>query len=218
MKQITKNQARFVALQFIQQYFQHEKQFIVDYQSNHQVERLRSLQESASYFSVSRNFKKQHDPSEAKHDRLVPVLQILDRIRDKPCDDIVSLVNETESQLSSKYGDKSVLSATTKFLWLSGFHNTRIYDSQAKKALGFNPNQKDYQRFVEEWDKQFSINREIIERVLLEMALEPNLINYLDYDEVSKDELDTILIDEIIIARIFDMYLWQEGSGASSEK
>lgn len=218
MKQITKNQARFVAFQFLQQYFRHEKKFIFDYQSNHQVERLRSLQESANYFSVSRNFQKHYDPSEAKHDRLLHVLQILDRIRDKPCDDIVSLVNKTEKSLSSKYGDKSVLSATTKFLWLSGFHNTRIYDSQAKKALGFNPNQKDYQRFVEEWDKQFSLNKEIIERVLLEMALEPNLINYLDYEEVSKDELDTILIDEIIIARIFDMYLWQEGSGASSEK
>ena len=219
MEIITESQVRFVAFQYIKQYFQFEKKFILDYNSVDDRDRLGSLQASANYFSVSRTFPKKFDPSEAKHDRLMPVLQILDRIReDKPCNDIVSLVKDTEKSLSSKYGDKSVLSATTKFLWLKGYFNVRVFDSQAKKALGFKQNYKSYDGFVKQWNEHFKQNKFIIEKVVAEMALEPNLIDYLCYDKMSGGELDALLKKEIIIARIYDMYLWQEGSVAAGRQ
>ena len=219
MNLITKSQARFVAFQFIKQYFQFEKKFIRDYNSQDVNIRLKSLQASANYFSVSRTFPSKFDPSQDKKDRLRPVINVLDKItKDKSFEGIVDLVNDTEQSLSSEYGNKLVLSATTKFLWLKGCFNVRIYDSQAKRALGFKQNYKSYNGFLKKWEEQFDQNKFIIEKVVTEMALDPNLIDYLSFENVSSGELDALLRDEKIIARIFDMYLWHEGGVAANEK
>jgi len=219
MNLITKSQARFVAFQFIRQYFQFEKKFIRDYNSQDVNIRLQSLQASANYFSVSRTFPSKFDPSQDKKDRLRPVINVLDKItKDKSFEGIVDLVNDTEQSLSSEYGNKLVLSATSKFLWLKGYYNVRIFDSQAKRALGFKQNYKNYKNFVKQWNKQFEQNKFIIEKVVAEMALEPNLIDYLSFEEMSKDELDALLKNEIIIARIYDLFIWQIGQVGNNEK
>jgi len=77
---ITESQARFVAFQYIKQFFQFEQKFILDYNSQDDELRLKSLQSSANYFSVSRTFPTMFDPSQEKKDRLRPVLNVLDDI------------------------------------------------------------------------------------------------------------------------------------------
>jgi hypothetical protein len=45
-------------------------------------------------------------------------------------------IEKTSSQISSSYGDRGTLSLTTKFFWLKFRSPIKIYDSQARAALG----------------------------------------------------------------------------------
>ena len=99
-------------------------------------EKLAALKNTGGFYRVARNLPSEYDEKKGLS-RYEPVLDIIDSL--KPIqfeNNPVKEIRQIEKRISEKYGDRSVLSLTTKFLWIKIKQPILIYDSQARIAVG----------------------------------------------------------------------------------
>ncbi len=165
-----------------------------------------ALKNAAVFYGVARNLPREYDVDK-KLNRYQPILKILDSVDNNTFNEgLIKKIQAVEKKISKAYGNRGVLSLTTKFLWLKIKHPILIYDSQAKKALGEPDNLEEY---YTEWRKEFKKNKNNIEKVCSEL---PKLYLYtISPKDLKKEEIRSLTKQTWFHERVFDIYLWNKG-------
>lgn len=113
-----------------------EHAFVTALADSDTQQRLAALQRAGGYFKSARCFKRTYDVGVGLP-RLQPVLEGLDRlalgaVTEHP---LGSVVRDLRRDLGRPYGNRDLLSAATKFLWLLRRDVVIIHDSQVRLAL-----------------------------------------------------------------------------------
>lgn len=169
--------------------------------------RRSALLEAGAYFRVARNLPSSHE-TKAGVARYQLILEILDQLGPIDHANVVSKVMETECSISKNYGFRKVLSLTTKFMWLKARSPVRIYDRQARLALGTRDG--DYQEFNEAFSEFFTAHsRQVTDSC---HALR-NVVNYSVKPNMTTDALEMLTSEAWFQERVVDIYLWHKGAG-----
>lgn len=167
--------------------------------------RLSALQRAGGYFKIARSFRLVYDVGLGLK-RFEPALTVLDRIpsNDVSAATLVATVNDLRRELGRPYGDRDVLSAATKFLWLRHPDVVIIHDSQARIALG--APYGDYRGYVRLWLLEYEGHREAISAACGRLAA----------TSPRHSGVRTVARTEWFQRRVFDIHLWKSGAPKSA--
>jgi hypothetical protein len=173
-------------------------------------EKLTTLKNASGFYRVARNLPSEYDEKKGLA-RYEPVLDIIDSL--KPIqfeNNPVKEILEIERRISEKYGNRSVLSLTTKFLWIKIKQPILIYDSQARIALGTGNGALD--AYYEKWREEFKAKQREIVEVCSKL---PDMNKHAVNQEVGTKEYIGEISDEAWFhERVLDIYLWNKGNNA----
>lgn len=198
----------FCSLHYLNQWITKDRKYSEELQNGDEDIKLKMLQEAAGFYKVARNLHttESFNPNES-HKRYQGVLECIDSLN---ADDFsanpVAKVEEIERQISKKYGDRGVLSLTTKLLWLKVKEPIVIYDSQARKALGSKDGK--YPEYYAAWQSKFKRHQTQIAEVCAKL---PELHLYAA-NRTPKAEIEAVVNQNWFHERVFDIYLWNEGN------
>jgi hypothetical protein len=170
--------------------------------------RLAGVQKAAGYFRIARTMRRAYD-LERGLERLAPALETLEhpRFRRVSADNLLSIIARLRTQLGEAYGNRDLLSAATKLLWLIHPEHVLIFDSQARIALGTPIG--DYGAFVGSWRFAFQKDEPAIGSACAELVgMHQHL---LCAPTVSPRQLKDLSNESWFKMRVFDIYLWHVG-------
>ncbi len=122
----------------------------------------------------------------------------------------VKEILKIEEEISNKYGNRNVLSLTTKFLWIKVKRPILIYDSMARKALRIENGALD--AYYKEWYEKFKSNQREIVDVCTKL---PDMNKYaVNQDVGTREYICEISGESWFHERVFDIYLWFKGSNS----
>lgn len=125
----------YFSLRYLDMWLSHDRGCHESLQSGTRDEKLTSLKDAAVHYKVARNLPKECDKDRGLF-RYEPVLEVIDEVTASHfSEDTVRLINTIQKRISVNYKNRSVLSLTTKFLWLKIRDPIIIYDSQARKGF-----------------------------------------------------------------------------------
>ena len=196
----------FCSLEYLNQWFIHDMKYCWAFEQGTKDQQLEQLKKAGAFYRVARNAPLQYDEGK-RLKRFEPILKIFETAH--LCNkSSVELVNEVASLISIEYGGRSVLSLTTKFLWLKLKSPILIYDSQARKALKVT--EEDYSSYSSRWLEEFDKHRPRIESISAKL---PHLHKYVvDQRNGTPEYISTICNTRWFHERVFDNYLWQTGA------
>ena len=196
----------FCSFQYLNLWENHDRNAHIVLTGNaSEAEKLAVLKKAGTFYRVARNLPTKFDDTR----RYGHVLDILEKIKKEDFEqqpiDTIQLI---EKNISEKYGNRGVLSLTTKFLWLKIKHHIIIYDSQARKALG--TKNGDLKQFYEKWHNEFKIVENAIKQTCEKLE---DLYLYLpNQRDGLKNEIKEISSEPWFHERVFDTYLWNKGN------
>ncbi len=198
----------YCSLQYLNQWLSHDKGFCDAFSGNDQINKLVALKSAGAFYGIARNLPTKFDQKKGI-ERYRPVLDILDKLeKSKFEENPVGEIEKVERDISKKYGNRGVLSLTTKFLWLKIKQPILIYDSQARIALGTEDGK--LQPYYERWRQEFRRSQDEIKKVCSKLS---NLNLYVADQEVGKkDYITKVACKEWFQERVFDIYLWNKGN------
>ena len=198
----------YFALHYLNLWLSKDRKFCEALEGHDEVAKLRALAEAAVFYRVARNLRKVHDVENGIL-RYKPVLDVIDPVAAITFQgaQLIPAIMEVSRQISQKYGDRGVMSLTTKFLWLKMKSPIVIYDSQARKALGTNP--EDIIDYYSKWRKQFDSYSSEID---VACAALPRVTEYSAPDAPTPQYVQEIASQPWFKERVFDVYLWSLGS------
>lgn len=197
----------FCSLHYLNQWLTFDRKFCTAMSNGSDDDKLIAMKNAAGFYSVARNLPKYYDEVKGLK-RYEPILRILNKVTmEQVIDDPVKTILKIENKISRKYGNRRVLSLTTKFLWLKFQHPVLIYDDQARNALG--SKKGDLVCFYKYWRKEFETNKETIEDACLRL---PKLYLYsVDQNMGTKRYINKLVSKLWFWERVFDIYLWNKG-------
>lgn len=196
----------FCALQFLNQWLEKEKSYCEMLASpDIETQRL-ALAKAGGHFRISRNLPT-HFEKENNFPRYQPVLDVLKNIGEVNLSNVTDVVNKARDQISEHYGDRNVLSLTTKFLWLKFKSPVRIYDKQARIAL--KTKESDFTAFNDAFSDQYA---DCEERIIGACSNLKNVLSYSVQPEMRQDEIEKISSEHWFRERVLDIYLWNLGN------
>lgn len=198
----------FCSLQYLNHWFMHDKNYCKKLSSDDKNEKLKVLKSAGAFYKVARNLPTEFEVK-AKSRRYEPVLEIIDTLTqeqfiDNPC----TKIKEIAGAISDKYGERNVLSLTTKFLWLKIKSPILIYDSQARIAVGANKN--DIEDFYIKWHQEFNKYKTQIAQVCSKLSLLHLYV--VDQNIGTAEYISKISSNPWFHERVFDIYLWNKGN------
>lgn len=111
------NTFEYCSLHYLNQWLTYDINYCQALANGNKNEKLTALKNAGGFYRVARNLPSEYDEKKGLA-RYEPVLDIIDLL--KPIqfeNDPVKEIRGIEKRISEKYGDRSVLSLTTKFLW-----------------------------------------------------------------------------------------------------
>lgn len=152
----------YCSLHYLNQWLTYDMDYCQALANGNKSEKLTALKKAGGFYRVARNFPSEYDEKKGLA-RYEPVLDIIDLLKpDQFENNPVKEILEIERRISEKYGNRSILSLSTKFLWIKIRQPILIYDSQARTALGTENGALD--TFYEKWHIEFKVNqKEIVE-------------------------------------------------------
>ncbi|MCF7966901.1 MAG: hypothetical protein K9L79_15390 [Methylobacter tundripaludum] len=170
-------------------------------------EKLISIKKAATYYKVARNLPKEHEENIGCK-RYEPIVKILDKtVASDFSGDPVKSINKVQAKISKSYGNRRVLSITTKLLWLKIHDPIIIYDSQARKAL--NTKKGDLSEFYEAWRAEYSAHSKAIATVCAKLN---SVAKYsCDQTIATSAYVQGVSAQPWFQKRVFDVYLWHKG-------
>lgn len=202
-----KHSWEYFSLHYLEMWLRHDRIYHESLNNGTREERLISIKKAATYYKVARNIPKKHDEDIGRA-RYEPILNVLDKAiaADFSCD-TVKAISKVQKKISKAYGDRGVLSITTKLLWLKIRDPIIIYDSQARKAL--NTEDGDLSGFYEAWRTKYSAHSEDIATVCAKLSS----VSKYSCDQIiaTPAYVQTISAQPWFQERVFDVYLWHEG-------
>lgn len=200
----------YSSLYYLNQWLSYDKDYCLALSGPNQKEKLSALKSAGGFYRVARNLPTAFD-EKIGIERYQPVLDIIDNLSiDQFEKDPVKKILEIETEISNKYGNRGVLSLTTKFLWLKFKSPILIYDSQARIAVG--SKNGDLQDYYEKWLAEFENHKEEIQSVCT--ILSSLSLYAVDQRLADKKYIDEISSSKWFHERVFDIYLWSKGSNA----
>ncbi len=197
----------YCSLHYLNLWLSKDKGYSEALAGNDEDEKLSALKDAGGFYRVARNLHSEFDEKKGLK-RYAPLLEILDSVSVAQFKyNSVNEILEIKKLISEKYGNREVLSATTKFLWLKIKSPILIYDSQARTAL--NSKDGDLQDFYEKWCSDFKRHQEEIENACSKLS-ELNLYA-VDQKVGTKDYIEKIASESWFHERVFDIYLWNKG-------
>ncbi len=199
---------RFLALHYLNDWCAYDSGFVQGLRlEGDRNTRLRKLREVAIYYRVARNFKT------IVEDRLDGALKAIDAVKHPITDENVdSTVRGIAKAFKSDY-DKNLISAASKFLWILHKAPVVIYDARAISTLrscGEKFGECDYKGYRKGWLAQFVVHEKSIQKACAE------LIQVKDYSlahAMADKELASLVRNRWFHERVFDKFLWWNGSG-----
>lgn len=196
----------FCALQFLNQWLDKESRYCELLASKDLERQRRGLVQAGGHFRIARNLPKMFEPANGLS-RYQPVLDILKEIDCVSPSKVADIVKNKQQRISSQYGGRSVLSLTTKFLWLKFKSPVRIYDSQARIALG--TEQGDFASFNEAFSARYAENKDQIIEACGKLK---SVTSYSVRPDMTELEIDGIVSEQWFRERVLDIYLWNQGN------
>jgi hypothetical protein len=206
----------YCSLQYLNQWLTYDREFCDALSGLNREDKLAALKRAGGFYRVARNLPREFD-EEKEIPRFSPILDIIDEVDPNQFQkNTVTGILEIGKKISEKYGEKKVLSLTTKFLWLKLQSPIIIYDSQARIALGTKDG--NLIAYYEEWLKNFKKCEDQIKQACAKLSdLHLHTVNY----EMEREEyIKSISSERWFHERVFDIYLWNKGKNkmASTEK
>lgn len=200
----------YSSLYYLNQWLSYDRGYCLALSGTNQKEKLSALKSAGGFYRVARNVPTAFD-EKIGIERYQPVLDIIDNLSIEQFEkDPVEKILEIETEISSRYGDRGVLSLTTKFLWLKFKSPILIYDSQARIAV--ESKDGDLQSYYENWLAEFENHKEEIQSVCKKLS---GLSLYaVDQRFANRQYIDEISSSKWFHERVFDIYLWSKGNNA----
>ena len=171
--------------------------------NRHRRSKARTFFKAGVHFRVARNLPTAFEVN----GRYQSILEVLNEISDVNLDNVVDVVSEVQEQISGHYVGRNVLSATTKFLWLKVKSPIRIYDKQARKALG--TKDKDFISFNEAFTIRYAECKKEIKDACSNLK---SILSYSVRPDMKHEELDKLVSQPWFCERVLDIYLWNQDS------
>jgi hypothetical protein len=201
------------SLQYLNQWLTHDRIYCEVLAGDDEAEKLKALQKAAAFYRVSRNLHTEHD-SKKGLPRYKPLLDVIDsQVPETFTTNLIEAIERTRDRISRQYGDRGVLSLTTKFLWLRVKTPIIIYDSRARAALGTTTT--DLGSYYSIWRKQFDDHADDIDVAckslehVVEYSVDPQVATTNYVRELSRQQW--------FKERVFDNYLWNLGPDDEGE-
>ncbi|WP_138519126.1 hypothetical protein [Limnobacter alexandrii] len=197
----------YCSLYYLNQWLTYDRGYCQALSKGNEEKKLSALKSAGGFYRVARNLPSEFDEKKGLK-RYQPVLEILDGVsKEHFRDDQVKKILEIEREISGKYGNRSVLSLTTKFLWLKIKQPVLIYDSQARIAVG--SENGDLAGYYKKWNESFEIHKEQIQKSCSKL---PELNLYaVDQEVGTKEYIKEVSSKSWFQERVFDIYLWSKG-------
>lgn len=198
----------YCSLHYLNQWLVYDRVYCQALSSRKQETKISALKSAAGFYRVARNLPREFDEKKGLA-RYQPILEIIDLVRKAQFkDNPVNKILEVERLISKKYGGQSVLSLTTKFLWLKIKQPILIYDSQARIAIGANSG--DLLDYYKKWQEGFEKHKKSIEEACAGL---PELHLYaVDQEAGTKEHIKELSSELWFQERVFDIYLWNKGN------
>lgn len=204
------NTFEYCSLSYLNQWLTHDRNYCLALAGTNRNAKLSALKSAGGFYGVARNVRKEFD-EKIGIQRLLPVLNIIDNLSiDQFEKDPVKKILEIESQISNKYGNRGVLSLTTKFLWLKLKSPILMYDSQARIAV--KSSDGDLAGYYKNWFVEFENHKDEIQSVCSNLS-QLNLYA-VDQSIATKEYINKISSNKWFHKRVFDIYLWSKGNNA----
>jgi len=198
----------YCSLQYLNQWLMYDRDYCETLSTGDIEDKLETLKSAGGFYGVARNLPRVFDEGKG-YKRYEPVLEILDPVlKEQFKENPARKIKEIESKISAKYGKRSVLSLTTKFLWLKIKQPIVIYDSQARIALDIEKG--DLDGFYIKWKEEFSNHKN---QIAVACSRLPELHLYaIDQNIGTKEYISKISSKSWFHERVFDNYLWSKGN------
>lgn len=207
----------FFALHYLNLWLRTDRRFLVDFRSLDKGKQLASIKKAATEFRVARTLQIDSDGGQ-KPERYATLLDILNAqpsnlFEGNQYPAVAQTILGIERQIAAAYGgkrkdgsQKSVLSATTKLLWIKFLSPIVIYDSQARKALDAT---EDLREFYSKWHHEFAMHKTAIEEACSALMSIP------EYWYPAGKGLEREILEATsslwFHERVLDIYLWHKG-------
>jgi len=200
----------YCSLHYLNQWLAYDRNYCQTLSTGDERGKLSVLKSAGSFYGVARNLPSEFDVKKG-FKRYQPVLEILDGVsKEQFKDEPVKTILKIEREISEKYGNRSVLSLTTKFLWLKIKQPVLIYDSQARVAVG--SKNGDLVGYYKKWYEGFEIHKKQIVEACSKL---PELNLYaVDQEIGTKEYINEVSSKLWFQERVFDIYLWGKGNNA----
>jgi hypothetical protein len=202
----------FQALHYLNQWLRKERAYVCDLAKPDQVTRLTALKKAAATFRVARNLRDEHRVGEGEH-KYEPVLAAIDRLgREKfEGENLVAAVQFVEREISKSFGERNVLSLTTKMLWLKFQSPIIIYDGNAVRALKLKAKPNDLASFYGRWRDEYRLHTAQIDEACEALPLAHT---YCYDQQFTQQEIRNLASEQWFKERVFDIHLWRAGEKA----
>lgn len=202
-----KHSWEYFSLHYLDMWLRHDRIYHESLNTGTREEKLISIKKAATYYKVARNLPKEHDEY-IGHSRYEPILKIIDKVSASYFSgDTIKSISKVQSNISKAYGDRGVLSITTKLLWLKIRGPIIIYDSQARKAL--DTKNGDLSGFYKAWRTEYSAHSNSIATACAKLS---SISKYsCDQTIATPAYVKSISTQPWFQERVFDVYLWHEG-------
>ena len=193
----------YCALQFLNQWLEKEEGYCIAVASPELRTRRQGLVSAGGHFRIARNLPTEYEAS----GRYQVVLDAIDEIQSATAENVVQVIADLHQKVSTAYGGRNVLSAVTKFLWLKLKAPIRIYDSQARRALGTSEN--DYAAFYAAFTAKLINVRGEIEDACSRLS---DVLSYSATPTAAPEQIRSLTSQSWFRERVLDIYLWNVGN------
>jgi hypothetical protein len=195
----------FCALHYMNQWLSGDRLRCDEIASDKVDEKLAALEKYASDYKIARTLLRKHDADKGLP-RYKPVLDIIQSAKrgDFLDEKLAPSIDGIADRISKQYGDRKVLSATTKFLWLMLKSPIIIYDSRCRAALGTKPD--DIFQYVHEWRDMFKNRKREIEVSCQNLTEVRSYMN--NTERTTPEYIENTSSQEWFKERVFDTFLW----------
>jgi hypothetical protein len=200
----------YCSLHYLNQWLTYDRGYCQALSNGSEEKKLSALKSAGGFYRVARSLPRKFDEKKGLT-RHQPVLEILDSVSQKQfMDNPVKKILEIEREISGKYGNRSVLSLTTKFLWLKIKQPVLIYDSQARVAVG--SNNGDLVGYYKKWQEGFERHKKQIEEACSQLP--EHHLYAVDREVGTEEYIKEVSSKSWFQERVFDIYLWNKGNNA----
>jgi len=204
---MTERAFEYCSLQYLNQWLEKDSNYCHVLANGNKKEKLQILKSAAGFYRIARNLPTKFDQGQGLI-RYEPVLEIIDTVTPQDfSNNTISRIREIEKLLSEKYGRRTVLSLTTKFLWIKIKSPIIIYDSQARIAIG--SENGDLESYYDAWKAAFKENQKQIETACRKLS---NLTLYTVNPYIDSEYISEVSSNDWFHERVFDIYLWNKGN------